>query len=367
MGRSVWTKWGARLSLTVLATIVTLSFAEIVVSAVDPYGVSYFPNLKLYDREVLVPSPDPALIFQQRPAIEIDAGVPIRTNALGMRNREVVTPKPVGTRRILFMGDSVTFGWGVRESERFTSRIESKLAARGEPLVEVVNAGVVHYNTVQESRLLARVIAPVDPDLVCVVYTANDLYVADGSPIEGRAAPTRLPADLDGLIGGFDWWLLTNQVDLSLAHMLRYQTMVRLARVDADAADADRQRELASRLEGHLASSSPVLDPGGCVAALLDMRRQCAARGIELVVAPYDAPEVLVAFCRAKGIPILDDSEVASDPLCRLSATDAHPNAMGHERMAESFARSLCDRGLLPAPSPEILITASSPGDHSRR
>ena len=114
-----------------------------------------------------------------------------------------------------------------------------------------------------------------------------------------------------------------------------------------------------------MASSTPELDPAGCVAALVDMRRRCAERGIELVVAPFEAPEVLVAFCASKGIPVLDDSGVAEDPRYRLSATDAHPDAAGHDRMAEVFVASLRDRGLIPAVTPPR-VTASSAVARSR-
>jgi hypothetical protein len=44
----------------------------------------------------------------------------IRTNSLGMREREFTLDKKSGTRRILFIGDSVTFGTGVDARWRFS-------------------------------------------------------------------------------------------------------------------------------------------------------------------------------------------------------------------------------------------------------
>src|SRR3989344_7154089 len=39
----------------------------------------------------------------------------IYTNSLGFRSPEITMPKPSGTLRILFIGDSLTAGWGVDE------------------------------------------------------------------------------------------------------------------------------------------------------------------------------------------------------------------------------------------------------------
>ena len=53
-------------------------------------------------------------------------------NALGLRGPEVRAPKPPGGIRILFLGDSVTYGGGsLREEQLFVRRVESAARALG--------------------------------------------------------------------------------------------------------------------------------------------------------------------------------------------------------------------------------------------
>lgn len=58
----------------------------------------------------------------------------VSTNSLGFRSPEVLNPKK-GVR-ILCLGDSVTFGWGVSEEESYPALLHKSLG------VEVINAGV---------------------------------------------------------------------------------------------------------------------------------------------------------------------------------------------------------------------------------
>jgi len=50
------------------------------------------------------------------------------TNSFGLRSPEVAVPKPAGTFRILSLGDSRTFGWGLADEATYSRRLERLLS-----------------------------------------------------------------------------------------------------------------------------------------------------------------------------------------------------------------------------------------------
>lgn len=94
----------------------------------------------------------------------------ILINAAGFRGREVQLPKPKRAKRILVLGDSNAFGYGVNEEERFSNLLEQRLAG-----YEVVNLGVFGYGTDQEAILLEREGLRFSPDLVILAFIPGDL------------------------------------------------------------------------------------------------------------------------------------------------------------------------------------------------
>jgi lysophospholipase L1-like esterase len=97
-------------------------------------------------------------------------------NAQGYRGPIVPYQKPEGTKRILFMGDSVAEGLGVDASERFSTLLERRLSDTH----DVVNLAVRGYNLVQEIEYLKLKGLPYHPDLVLFGITYNDLELNSG-------------------------------------------------------------------------------------------------------------------------------------------------------------------------------------------
>lgn len=101
--------------------------------------------------------------------------VPIRTNSLGLRSPEIERQKPAGTTRILVLGDSVAFGWGLRGEDTFASQLASLLATvYPDQRFEVINAGVSGYGTWQELQWLKQAGVALEPDVVIVQAHLND-------------------------------------------------------------------------------------------------------------------------------------------------------------------------------------------------
>jgi len=103
-------------------------------------------------------------------------GMQVRTNSLGMRGGEPAPGDP-SLFRIAVLGDSFTFGFGVAEEEIYPVVLERILngspAARNRRY-EVLNLGVVGYNTRDEAVVLERRALPLEPRLVVLGYVLND-------------------------------------------------------------------------------------------------------------------------------------------------------------------------------------------------
>jgi len=113
-------------------------------------------------------------------------GIRVHINSIGLRSPEIAVPKPPGTKRVLVLGDSVAFGWGVAEEETFSRRLERALRPQLACPVEVVDAGVTGYATVDEADYFTHEGLAVEPDVVLVYYVENDNVSV--SHVEGAVA-----------------------------------------------------------------------------------------------------------------------------------------------------------------------------------
>ena len=113
----------------------------------------------------------------------------MHTNELGIRSR----PIDGGGQsvRVLVLGDSHAFGWGVPAEDAFPRQLESMIRGRFRSVpVEVINAGVPGYGLYQQHAMLLRVLSVTEIDIVVSTFSlAND--AVDDLRIE-RYAPDRL-------------------------------------------------------------------------------------------------------------------------------------------------------------------------------
>jgi len=102
--------------------------------------------------------------------------VNVTTNSLGLRNVELEPGEHTG-RRILVLGDSFAFGWGVQAAEALPAQIQDLLRQAGFPNVDVINAGVTGYGTVQQTGWFERIQPRVRADAVLLAFfVGNDFY-----------------------------------------------------------------------------------------------------------------------------------------------------------------------------------------------
>jgi len=100
-----------------------------------------------------------------------DFKVKYSTNKYGFRGESANPGKPNG-RRIAFLGDSFTFGFGVNDHETFVHRLNTK--ENGDLFL---NFAVPGFSTDQQYILLHERVFDFSPDVVVLVtYLGNDLF-----------------------------------------------------------------------------------------------------------------------------------------------------------------------------------------------
>lgn len=95
----------------------------------------------------------------------------IRINSHGFRGPERSFEKPANKKRIIVIGDSFVWGFGVEEDQIFTQKLDRDLG----PDVEVINLGVSGYSTDQELLMYRDTGRKYDADVVLLMVATNDV------------------------------------------------------------------------------------------------------------------------------------------------------------------------------------------------
>ena len=97
--------------------------------------------------------------------------VAVTHDSHGFRGGEVSPDRIPGSTRVVFLGDSMTYGHAVEDDEAFVSLLGERLES-----VESINMAVGGYNTAQQYMTLQEKALPFDPDLVVLCVFWNDIY-----------------------------------------------------------------------------------------------------------------------------------------------------------------------------------------------
>jgi hypothetical protein len=284
----------------------------------------------------------PGLAYELAPSTKKRSqGTVIKTNSVGMRDKEYALAKGASTFRVAAIGDSFTFGYGVFGEEAYPEVLESLLneSAHDERQYEVLNFGVGGYDTRDEAVVLRHKALPWDPDLVILGYVLNDPEIEPIQP-------------LDSYYQDVLWW--------QRSHVLRL--IVKTKR------DMDVRRfgggDYIRYLHTFDGKWSSVLE------AFATIRQITAAHGTRVVLAifplmqverwadyPYlDIHQKVAAAGRAHGFVVLDlfaTLAALSPAEVRVSVANGHPNALGHRLAAIAIRDELLQQELLaPTPPP---------------
>ncbi|MGH7677856.1 MAG: hypothetical protein ACRENU_05270, partial [Gemmatimonadaceae bacterium] len=251
-----------------------------------------------------------------------ERGRTFRTNRWGMRDRDYAAEKPAGTHRVALMGQSYVAGDGVSDGETFDEVAEDRWAREkpGAPRLEVLNFAVGSYSLFQQLLLLDDRVWKFSPDVVMVVANPGD---AD------RLAIHLVQQQQRGVAPPFPWVR-----DL----MARAQVTPDLREAEALGRLAPHKDELMDWTLRQLAGASRA---HGAVPVWVYLSTPERGPTREAIQAQVEA-------ARKAGFQALDWSDVydGHDPsTLQASPWDFHPNATGHNLIAERFYQVLNSDG----------------------
>ena len=307
--------------LLLASVIAALGLGEVILRVKNSNMQNYDIEMWRYAAELKVRSDNPLLGHEHVPSREaVLQSVTIRTNERGLRGGAVPPPSS-GRRRIMFLGSSVTLGWGVEEDKTVTARLEKMFAADGET-VEVLNAGIGNYNAPRYvERFLTR-LADLQPTDIVVHYFLRDAETLDAGGGNALLRNSQLAVTM--------WIAVTRYFNASGEQSIEdhyravYQPtapgFVEMRKQLARLADHARSRGI--RL--YLAMVPDVHD-------LVNYRLEFAHDQMRQIAGElgYVYIDLLPAM---RNLTPADLWSMPGDP---------HPNALGHERMAQAIYPAL--------------------------
>jgi hypothetical protein len=314
---------GARITWRVIDTSWGMVVPQDVTRFDDSYGWSLAPGIQ---------------------AVSKATGRPVRydINAKGLRGPDVPYDKPEYIYRVLFLGDSHTFGFGVPEHLRF-----STLLAGYFPGLETVNLGVNGYGVDQGLLALSREGFKYRPNLVIayVPHYADLRHLRDsvwgmGKPcyrlVDGQLTLTNCP------VANNAWYRVAAlDTDRFLSHWSRaYQ----LARDTVFHFLVSRERLL-----GKAPPSKAVLDEAERLgeAIVEEMAAQCASHKVRFLLVTRVGE--LAVHCMRRNIPCLFLGEpLGNERLSLPHDPTRHPNEAANGIIAAAMAEFMAAHGLAP-------------------
>jgi len=306
--------------LTIVVFVVSLvlslgaieAFLRIKNSAQDVYDIEMWR----YSKELKQQSNNPVLGHEHIPSSSaVLQNTLIEINSLGLRGKEIPEDS-APTRRILFLGSSITLGWGVPEKETLSARLEDMLGNGKD--VQVLNSGIGNYNTVRYvERFLSRHTG-LNPTDIVVQYFLND-----------AESLTQ---------GGGNWFLRNSQLAVTLWTVAnRYLT-------------PSGERSLVEHYKKVYQEDAPgYRDMVGSLQRLADYAKQKNIR-LFFVMTPdihnlenyqfgfiHEQMRALASSMEYRFIDLLPDMENITPTEIWAMPGDPHPNSFGHKIMAEAI------------------------------
>ena len=268
----------------------------------------------------------------------------VRINENGLRDRSHSYERQNDIERILVLGDSFAWGYGVEESERFSQLLEKSLD------VEVINAGISGYSTDQELLWYRSEGIKYETDLVILVVAGNDVGDNDRDIVstiyykpkyvleEGQLVLKGSPVPKTSPQGRFVY-SLSQRSALTYFLVQRYFDLLSLY---------SKLKVNSEHTNSPVSSISAKSEPFKLTIALLDeMKNIAESRNAKFMIVAtnrwWDSPsnetyEDFINTLQTEGFLVLDvESMPGFDPEVMLIPNDGHWNQAGHKFVSEKI------------------------------
>src|SRR5262249_42718817 len=310
--------------------------------------------------EIVQPSRYAGIVYELKPNVRGRfMGQPLFINSQGLRDYEYTRRKEPGTFRIVGVGDSALFGWGVPVEDSGLKVLERRLNEKSRARkFEVINFGVPGYNTAMESETFVQRCLEYAPDLVLLNFNTNDYDVPEFMRLPDDLATLRKSYLFGLAYSVYEGVTAVEQDSLGVFDFRRTVAEDQAARLDEDPALPDEYRYM--------------VGAKGVVHALERLAAAARERAIPFVVFTVKAyPGVVSSYVRDElrdgqrelleresqrlGFHFLNTYRDYMDYLKRypnanfaVSKVDGHPNALAHSIDAEAIVNYLVAHQLLP-------------------
>lgn len=202
-----------KISLTILSVIAVLLCIEVVLMVLNAGQEAEVWRVRG------VFQVDKELIYSLKPQTERfwESGAfveHVKINRFGLRDTEI-RDKSEYEKRIIVLGDSMTFGHGVNNAEAYPNQMEGIYNKNGRR-IDVINAGVRGYGTDQSYKLFVTQLRSLKPDLVIFAICMNDVFDNINLPLYTIKENTLIPVDPKK-----NWLYISGKINNSLPEFLR--------------------------------------------------------------------------------------------------------------------------------------------------
>lgn len=117
----------------------------------------------------------------------------VKTNSEGLRGPDFDRKPEEGINRVLVIGDSMTFGWGLNYSDVYTAKVEDKLEKSTGSDFQVINAGIYGTGLKDFKAFLEHRGVDYEPDLVVIAFQKRDMFSAENQTKFKNMAEESIP------------------------------------------------------------------------------------------------------------------------------------------------------------------------------